>query len=233
MSGLKHIFTVAFAVLATVCGQAQIRVDTTVYSNVFKFDLINAAMNSEYVISYERVAGDNFSLVLTGGVIARNSQLSETFANGSTRDQYYLSSGWLIQPEARFYLSEFTGPRQPGAYIGVYPFFRTELDQFQGDSERYPYSPGATYDLGELLWADYESKFDQFGIGFAVGLQVFTAHQLGFELQYFVNIQYSDLDLEGTEFYANGFKSIDRRQFNRDFTSGLRLQVLFGTRPRS
>lgn len=232
MRALKRFILLVLACFSIMQADAQFRVDLNTYKNVFKFDMLNAALNNEYIVAYERTVGEDFSIVLTGGALAKNYELNETFANGTTRDQFNKTSGWLIQPEARFYLSEFTGGRQPGAYIGVYPFFRTEVEQFQGGPERYPQSPGFSYELGDLLWADYESQFDQFGLGFTIGLQVFTEHQLGVEMQFFVNIQYSDLDMEGTEFYTNGFRSIDRSQFNRDFTSGLRFQVMFGARPK-
>lgn len=233
MRTLKRFTLLVLACFSITQVDAQFRVDKKTYKNVFKFDILNAALNNEYIIAYERTVGDDFSIVLTGGALAKNYELNETFANGTTRDQFNRTSGWLIQSEARFYLSEFTGARQPGAYLGVYPFFRTEFEQFQGGPESYPGSPGFSYELGDLLWADYESQFDQFGLGFTIGLQVFTAHQLGIEMQFFANIQYSDLDIEGTEVYTNGFRSIDRSQFNRDFTSGLRLQVMFGTRPKA
>lgn len=229
----KYILAANFALLALTSTEAQIRVDLNTYKNIFKFDVASAAVMNEYVFAYERTVGENFSLVLSGGVIANNYELSETFTDGSTRNQFSRTSGWLVQPEARFYLSEFTGGRQPGAYLGVYPFVRRELQRYQGDAERYQYLPEVSGGTENLEWATYESQYDQFGVGFNIGLQVFAEHQLGFELQYFIHLLYGNFDLKGTEFYTLGANSIDRRQFNRDFTSGLRLNIIFGTRPKS
>jgi len=230
---MKYIFIV----LATACsfGQAfgQLRLDLNTYKHVFKFDILSAVVNNEYTAAYEYTIGEDFSLVLTAGILHRNFELTENFSNGTSLNQFSNTSGWLIQPEARFYLSEFTGGRQPGAYVGVYPFYRTELEQYEGGPDRYPYAPGTNFEFGDLLWADYESQFDQFGIGFNLGLQLYTEHQLGFEMQFFVNIQYSDLEVQGDEFYTNAVVPVDRRQFNRDFTSGLRLFILFGSKPKA
>ncbi len=207
---------------------AQWRLDTVEYKNIVKFDAFQALLVEDYLLSYERVIAPNASLVLTSGYLGGYWDQENTLADGSIDRSYYVRNGVYIAPEFRYYLSDFTNERRPaGAYISAYPFAQLSWSNQRGDQR--PQSTGLFGTIG--AWpAPYEANLDTkdhfYGLGTAIGMQLFVFHGLMFEAQFNISIAYRDFEQVGFE--TDGFgiwQEADRRQFNREFMSGARFFI--------
>jgi hypothetical protein len=227
LSKMKTALALA-AFFSSTLATAQWQLDTVEYKNIVKFDALQAIVMEDYLISYERVVAPNASLVLTTGYLGGYWDQESTLSDGTVDRSYFVRNGVYIAPEFRYYLSDFTNERRPaGAYISAYPFAQLSWSNQRG--ELRPQSTGL-FGVGGQWSPPYEANLDTkehfYGLGTAIGMQLFVFHGLMFEAQFNTAIIYRDYEQVGFE--TDGFgiwQEADRRQFNRLFTSGARLFV--------
>lgn len=216
------------ALLSSGLAMAQWKLDTVEYKNIVKFDAFQALVMEDYLLSYERVVAPNASVVMTAGYLGGYWDQESTLSDGTLDRSYYVRNGVYIAPEFRYYLSDFTNERRPaGAYLSAYPFAQLTWANQRG--ELRPVSTGL-FGAGGQWSPPYEANLDTkehfYGLGTAIGMQLFVFHGLMFEAQFNVAIIYRDYEQVGFETDSFGiWQEADRRQFNRQFTSGARLFV--------
>ncbi len=224
----SKIIPFILVVLLPHIGSAQIKIDTTHYKNVFKFDIFNSTFSDEFVFTYERVIGKQTSLALTGGFYSAFS--SENFADdfGTSRYSEFRVSGWLIQPEFRYYLMEYTGAPSPHqVYLSIFPHVsfqnRRELGEPYFMFDEYQWVP-------DIAWQDIDTQEDRYGLGVSAGAQVFMKDGLGLEVQIYWLLFYSDHQRVGTEWstLTGQPNDVSSRTVSRLASSGVRLNLCFG-----
>lgn len=217
---------IAFSLtLITSAAVAQWQLDTAEHKNIIRFDLLQALVMEDYLVSYERVVSRNTSLVFTTGYLGGYWEDAQTLADGSVDRSYYVRNGLYFAPEFRYYLSEFTNERRPvGAYVSAYPFAQLSWSSQRGALEPPRDEPIILIYPNPLYRANIDQREHFYGLSTAIGLQLFVFRGLTAEAQLNLSIAYRDFEQEGFE--TDGFgiwQQANRRQFNREFMSGARF----------
>ncbi len=213
----------AFFCSSLVHGQWQL--DTVEHKNIVRFDMLQALVMEDYLVSYERVVSRNTSLVFTTGYLGGYWEDAQTFTDGSVDRSYFVRNGLYFAPEFRYYISEFTNERRPvGAYVSAYPFAQLSWSSQRGGLEPPRGEPIILIYPNPLYRANIDRREHFYGLSTAIGLQLFVFRGLTAEAQLNLSIAYRDFEQEGFE--TDGFgtwQEANRRQFNREFMSGARF----------
>jgi hypothetical protein len=217
---MRMIIALAAALFSSSLCFAQWQLDTVEHKNIIKFDAFQALVMEDYLLAYERVVAPNASVVLTAGYLGGYWDQENTLANGNIDRSYYVRNGFYIAPEFRFYLTEFTNERRPsGAYVGAYPIVEMSWVNRRGDNR--PTRGSGIFDAPVAWGPPYRANLDiqehYYGLGTAIGMQLFVFHGIMFEAQLNASIGFRDFEQVGFE--TNGFgewQPANRRQFNHD-----------------
>lgn len=232
---LKNSFLVLSTLGLLSQSHGQFTPDTTTYHNIWKFDLLGAVDRNDYVVSYERVISYNVSMVMSIGYLGGYHRENEDRGDGRVLNKMNLRTGYSIRPEFRYYLSEFTGSRRPIAtFMSLYPFYERSITTIVGDDAFVtgaitddPF-PGVGAPTFNVDWYDLVNTRQNYGVGAALGGQLFVKGGIGVEFEVNANVFFYDFLREGYE-YRNG-ERIDarRRQVERQVGLSGRISITYG-----
>ncbi|WP_306640038.1 hypothetical protein [Sanyastnella coralliicola] len=156
--------------------------------NVVKLNF-DGIFDSRYQFGYERVLGKYTTVNLNVGGIF-DVYKRET-GGGQYLDERN-KTGFVIVPEFRVYMSEFTSDKTPaGFFFSAFSKYRTENEDRNFNNE---------FELTEEKW-----DRDYIGVGLLAGFQMLTSFGLGFEAYVGPEYRYSFIDYTRTQtLIANG-----------------------------
>jgi len=159
---MRSVILFTVALIAAIGASAQ---DTSENpKNLVKLNF-DGLFDARYQVGIERVVGKYTSVQLNAGLLF-DYEISESTSSNTTTDNR--TSGFVLTPEFRVYLSEFTKNETPkGFFVGLFGRVRDFT------SSNY-YSDG---------WVEDDSFTDvtTVGAGLHVGFQYFTSFGLGFD----------------------------------------------------
>lgn len=213
---------------------AQFIPDTTTYRSIWKFDLAGAFDSDEYTLSYERVVTDNVSVVMSAGYLGGYHRQDDDRGDGLVLRQENIRTGFSLRPEFRYYLTEFTGSRRPvAAFMSLFPFYSRSVTTIAGDEAFVTgsFTDPAPMPIGNPLWVewyDLTETVQLYGLGGAIGGQVFVKGGVGLEFEVSANLFFNDFLREGTEYREGVPNDARRRQVSREVGLSGRIYITYG-----
>lgn len=179
----KALFSILFLALA---GGVFAQEDTPALGkNIIKLN-VEGLLTDRYQMSFERVLGKYTSIQLTSGFYF--DYLKQDNSNGEASNTEK-TNGWLISPEFRVYLSEFTNDQTPeGVFVAIAGNYSTRKDE---EHRTDAFNNSFTIETTENV-----------GLGIAIGFQYITDFGVGFEAYVGPQFRYQFRD---TEYFNEDF----------------------------
>lgn len=217
-----NILFITFLLGPCLSGVAQLNIslDTAEYRSLFKFDLGAAIDRDLFALAYEHVLNDYWSVQMTGGLY----EFEERRVNAGI-EQYHTLTGWMVRPELRRYLNEFTNNKSPhSAFVGAFAIVQEENRSVLGDqgiAEGYGFYPPY------FEWQDIEIEEVFRGAGISFGAQLLFAKGLGFELVIDLMLGYDSFSENGEQLLDGEFVPYNRKNVSILARSGGRASVVY------